>query len=248
MRREVDAVFFRSILHKKITTIMHKNQGNKALRLEMVEVNQSRFAAEILSGNASINLTQMAKPFGKRVRDWLRIDEARRYMDAIAVAQKCASADLVEVRKGGSPENQGTWCKDYRIALRFAQWLSPEFSVMVDEAILRLLSGKRMGVSRPRLPMPKDRDEVLKAFFAELPQWVTLNDEREVAEFFGVSRHHVHEVLMGRRPGYAVLAALTSHGSENRKQGIRRPNLSPEATARKTRQLALEFANETKEG
>ena len=215
----------------------------------MVEVNQSRFAAEILSGNASINLTQMAQPFGRSFRpgSWLRTEEARRYIDAIAVAQKCATADLVEVRQGGSPENQGTWCKDYRIALRFAQWLSPEFSIMVDEAILRLLSGKRTGVSRPRL-QPKDRDEVLKAFFAELPQWVTLKDEREVAEFFGVSRHHVHEVLMGRRPSYAVLAALTSHGSENRKRGIRRPDLSPEATARKTLQLALEFANETKEG
>lgn len=48
---------------------MNKNQENKALRLEMVEVNQSRFAAEILSGNASINLTQMAKPFGKIPKD-----------------------------------------------------------------------------------------------------------------------------------------------------------------------------------
>ena len=105
-----------------------------------------------------------------------------------------------------------------------------------------------MRPSRPRRLQPKDRDEVLKAFFAELSQWVTLEDEREVAEFFGVSRHHVHEVLTGRRTGYAVLAALTSHGSENRKRGIRRPDLSPEATARKTLQLALEFANETKEG
>lgn len=228
---------------------MKKNKENKALRLEMVEVNQSRFAAEILSGNASINLTQMAKPFGKSAKpdNWLRTDEAKRYIKAISVSQKRETSDLVEIRNGGRPENQGTWCKDYRIALRFAQWLSPEFSIMVDEAILRLLSGKRTGVSRPRL-QPKDRDEVLKSFFAELPQWVTLKDEREVAEFFGVSRHHVHEVLTGRRTGYAVLAALTSHGSENRKRGIRRPDLSPEATARKTLQLALEFANETKEG
>jgi hypothetical protein len=246
----VDAVFFSVRTAQKISTIMNKNQGNKALRLEMVEVNQSRFAAEILSGNASINLTQMAKPFGKSAKpdNWLRTDEAKRYIKAISVSQKRETSDLVEVRNGGRPENQGTWCKDYRIALRFAQWLSPEFSIMVDEAILRLLSGKRTGVSRPRRLQPKDRDEVLKAFFAELPQWVTLNDEREVAEFFGVSRHHVHEVLTGRRTGYAVLAALTEHGSANRKRGIRRPDLSPEATARKTLQLALEFANETKEG
>lgn len=97
-----------------------------------------------------------------------------------------------------------------------------------------------------RLPMPKDRDEVLAAFYAELPKWVTIENEKEVANFFGVNRHHVHEVLMGRRPGYAVLAALTEHGSENRKKGIRRPDLRPEAMAVKTRQLALEFADETK--
>lgn len=214
----------------------------------MVKVNQSRFAAEILSGNASINLTQMAKPFGKSAKpdNWLRTEEAKRYIKAISVSQKCDTADLIEVRYGGKPENQGTWCKDYRIAMRFAQWLSPEFSIKVDEEMLRLLSGKRIVATR--LPMPKDRDEVLGAFYAELPKWVTIENEREVAKFFGVSRHHVHEVLMGRRPGYTVLAALTEHGSQNRKQGIRRADLRPVVVAAKTRQLALEFADETKEG
>ena len=214
----------------------------------MVKVNQSRFAAEILSGNASINLTQMAKPFGKSAKpdNWLRTEEAKRYIKAISVSQKCDTADLIEVRYGGKPEKQGTWCKDYRIAMRFAQWLSPEFSIKVDEEMLRLLSGKRIVATR--LPMPKDRDEVLGAFYAELPKWVTIENEREVAKFFGVSRHHVHEVLMGRRPGYTVLAALTEHGSQNRKQGIRRADLRPVVVAAKTRQLALEFADETKEG
>lgn len=227
---------------------MNKSQKDKAMRLEMVKVNQSRFAAEILSGNASINLTQMAKPFGKSAKpdNWLRTEEAKRYIKAISVSQKCDTADLIEVRYGGKPENQGTWCKDYRIAMRFAQWLSPEFSIKVDEEMLRLLSGKRIVATR--LPMPKDRDEVLGAFYAELPKWVTLENEREVAKFFGVSRHHVHEVLMGRRPGYTVLAALTEHGSQNRKKGIRRADLRPVVMAAKTRQLALEFADETKEG
>ena len=50
--------------------------------------------------------------------------------------QKCNLADLIEVRNGGVPGTNGTWCRDYRIALRFAQWLSPEFSIKVDEAIL----------------------------------------------------------------------------------------------------------------
>lgn len=253
-RREVDAAFFCPHC-SKYNYIMNKNQNGKTMRLEMVKVNQSRFAAEILNGNASINLTQMSQPFGRSFRpgNWLKTEEAQRYIKAIAVATNRATADLVEVRQGGSPENQGTWCKDYRIALRYAQWLSPEFSILVDEEMLRLLSGKGvterypLKPSRQRLPMPKDRDEVLGAFYAELPKWVTLENEREVAKFFGVSRHHVHEVLMGRRTGYTVLAALTEHGSQNRKKGIRRADLRPAVIAAKTRQLALEFADETKE-
>ena len=97
----MDAVFFRPILLKNIHN-MKKNQENKALRLEMVEVNQSRFAAEILSENASINLTQMSQPFGRSFRpgNWLKTEEARRYIDAIAVATNRATADLVEIRQG----------------------------------------------------------------------------------------------------------------------------------------------------
>lgn len=228
---------------------MNKNQNDKAMRLEMVKVNHIRFAAEILSGNARINLTQMSQPFGRSFRpgNWLKTEEAQRYIKAISVATNIATADLVEVRQGGSHENQGTWCNDYRIALRFAQWLSPEFSIMVDEAILRLMSGKRPANLRNRLPMPKDRNEALGAFFAELWKWVTIEDEKEVAQLLGVSRHHVHEVLMGRRPGYAVLSALTEHGSRNRRVGVMRVDLHPSVLAAKTLQLALDFSDETDE-
>ena len=122
----------------------YKLDSNKGMRLEMVEIDHNRFAAEIFRGNARINMTQMAKPFGesKKPTKWLRTDEAQAYIKAISVVQKCPTADLVEVRQGGHPEMQGTWCNDRRIALRFAQWLSPEFSVMVDEVIMRLMLGE----------------------------------------------------------------------------------------------------------
>ncbi len=124
---------------------MKKNLNEKAVRLELVKVNQSRFSAEVLSGNARVNLTQMAQPFGKSCKPtfWLRTEEAQRYLQAIARLQKCNLADLIEVRNGGVPGTNGTWCRDYRIALRFAQWLSPEFSIKVDEAILGLLTASR---------------------------------------------------------------------------------------------------------
>ena len=111
------------------------------MRLEVVKVDHVRFAAEILRGNARVNLTQMAKPFGKRVGDWLRTNEAQEYLEAVALQQKCVTADLVEVRQGGTPELQGTWCNDRRIALRFAQWLNVNFAVAVDGILARVMYG-----------------------------------------------------------------------------------------------------------
>lgn len=125
---------------------MKKQNLNGGGSLELVKVNGWRFAAEVLEGNARISLTQMSQPFGRSCRpgNWLKTDEAQRYLHAISVATKIATADLLEVRQGGDPLEQGTWCRDYRIALRFAQWLSPEFSIKVDEAILNLLTGRRV--------------------------------------------------------------------------------------------------------
>ena len=209
---------------------MTNNNSSKAMRLEMVKVDQSRFAVEIISGNARINLTQMAKPFGesKKPVKWLRTDEAKEYLRAVAEVQKCPTADLVEVRKGGMPETQGTWCLDRRIALRFAQWLSPEFSLAVDDVLMRMMLGETVvanrssGRKKREYVYPKDRSEELANFYAELGRWVTHDDESEVARFFEVSLKHVHEVLCGRRSGFAVLSALVSHGMENRKNGVRR--------------------------
>ena len=247
---------------------MKKQNFEEARSLELVKVNGSRFAAEVLNGNARINLTQMSKPFGRSCRpgDWLRTDEAKRYLNAIAVGQKCPTADLLEVRQGGDPLEQGTWCRDYRIALRFAQWLSPEFSIKVDEAILGLLTASR-GQARPApngptgtgcdrgatgasapgglllrgRVYPKDRSAALGAFYAELRKWVLKEDEAAVAELAGVSPGHVAEVLAGRKPGYGVLCLLVEYATENRAAGRQRVVRSAARRAEQVEELRLDF-------
>ena len=247
---------------------MKKNLNEKAVRLELVKVNQSRFSAEVLSGNARVNLTQMAQPFGKSCKPtfWLRTEEAQRYLQAIARLQKCNLADLIEVRNGGVPGTNGTWCRDYRIALRFAQWLSPEFSIKVDEAILGLLTASR-GQARPApngptgagcdrgatgasapgglllrgRVYPKDRSAELGAFYAELRKWVLKEDEAAVAELAGVSPGHVREVLAGRKPGYGVLCLLVEYATENRAAGRQRVVRSAARRAEQVEELRLDF-------
>lgn len=209
-----------------IQVFNYGENGNAPIRVQVIN-EQAWFVAKDVCNNLGIEYHRDALT---------RLDNDERgsvLLDTLGGRQKVAAVNesglyslVFQSRKSG--------------AKKFRKWVTMEVLPSI-----RKTGSYSVKPSRKRLPMPKDRDEVLGAFFAELPKWVTIEDEREVAGFFGVSRHHVHEVLMGRRPGYAVLAALTEHGSQNRKQGIRRADLRPEAMAAKTRQLALEFADET---
>ena len=215
----------------KVEAVLVFNYGenqNAPIRVQVIN-GETWFVAKDVCDNLGIN----------KYRDaFSRLDDDERVsvlVDTIGGPQKVVAVNesglyslVFQSRKPG--------------AKKFRKWVTMEVLPSI-----RKTGSYSVKSIRKRLPMPKDRDEVLGAFYAELPKWVTIENEREVAQFFGVSRHHVHEVLMGRKPGYTVLAALTEHGSQNRKKGIRRADLRPVVMAAKTRQLALEFADETKE-
>jgi phage antirepressor YoqD-like protein len=85
-----------------------------------------------------VNATEMAKAFDKTTKDWLRTKSAEEFITSLsAVRQICPSA-LVQVVKGGKGE-QGTWMHE-DVALEFARWLSPAFSIWCNDHIKELLT------------------------------------------------------------------------------------------------------------
>lgn len=93
-------------------------------------------------GNKMINATQMAKPFGKLVGNFLKSQHAKNY---IVLLEKRYSKwnngkkrEVLRVVQGGSPHLQGTWM-DEKLALKFASWLAPEFELWVYDRIHELL-------------------------------------------------------------------------------------------------------------
>ena len=103
-------------------------------------------------GNCMVNLTMMAKPFGpgKKPANWLRLDTTKEYLEVAKrlvfsqVSDVRTAPELIIVRNGGADNEHGTWCTDYRIAMRFAQWLSSEFAWKVDELLVRIANGERI--------------------------------------------------------------------------------------------------------
>lgn len=132
---------------------------NKNL-IELVQVDGKELAIERQSENCWVNLTEMAKQFGKQPIHWLRLKETQEYLNVLAeeLLERTANSqftsdqtanlqftsdNLIIVRKGNTSKyEQGTWCTDYRIAMRFAQWLDARFSVKVDTLLVRIANGE----------------------------------------------------------------------------------------------------------
>lgn len=84
-----------------------------------------------------VNATEMAKPFGKLVGDWLRLKATTEFTEALSADMHIPISALIQVVKGGNSE-QGTWLHE-DVALEFARWLSPSFAIWCNKRIKELL-------------------------------------------------------------------------------------------------------------
>lgn len=100
--------------------------------------NTISFAKRDDNGEVMVNAKDMARPFNKLPKDWLKTEQAQRMINAISVRKNILTADLVKVVQGGEPKKQGTWFHE-DVALVFAQWLSPEFYVWCNDKTKELL-------------------------------------------------------------------------------------------------------------
>lgn len=99
--------------------------------------------------NCMVNMTEMAKGFGKRPIDWLKLESTKALIESIKGLEMSQSEEkhfgnaLLITRKGGEPGYAGTWCTDMRIAYRFGDWLSPAYGNALFDALLQLTGEKK---------------------------------------------------------------------------------------------------------
>lgn len=92
-----------------------------------------------IGGTLMVNATEMAKPFGKTTKDWLRTKQSKEYISSLSTVRQISLTELVIVNQGNfSSKEQGTWMHE-DVALEFARWLSPAFAIWCNDRIKELL-------------------------------------------------------------------------------------------------------------
>lgn len=73
------------------------------------------------------------------IGQWTRTDSAQAYLDAVSKVIGKPRDGILITRRGGSDDKR-TWGHTY-VAVEIARWIDPYFSVMVNDIVLRVMSG-----------------------------------------------------------------------------------------------------------
>lgn len=107
--------------------------GKTALQVYSYEGSNITFSQ---GENVMVNANEMAKPFGKKTKDFLKSQSTKEFLAILSEGRKIPSTELVQVTHGN---NGGTWMHE-DVALEFARWLSPKFAIWCNDRIKELLT------------------------------------------------------------------------------------------------------------
>lgn len=116
-----------------------KGSGTKETSLVKVfEYADTPVNFRMKDGIVMVNATAMARHFGKRPVDYLRLPSTAELLEAIVRKSHICENQLVMTAKGSPEHGGGTWMHE-DIAIDFAQWLSVDFRLWVNDRIKELL-------------------------------------------------------------------------------------------------------------
>lgn len=173
------------------------------------------FATE---SGVTVNATQMAKPFGKSAKDWLKTQTAKEFIATFSEVKKILSTDLVRVVYG---DNGGTWMHE-DVALEFARWLSPKFAIWCNDRIKELLTSTQQPIKAEVLPPPIE-NQVVTHSLVEYIKGKAVTTSRKLAQALGRKHDSILETIKSNRHQRAfkhgnfttrAYSSGTSHGYE----------------------------------
>ena len=116
--------------------------GDNAL-VKVFEYGNTPVNFRMEDGVVMVNATAMARHFGKRPVDYLRLPSTVELLGAIVRKSHICEQKLAMTAKGSPEYGGGTWMHE-DVAIDFAQWLSVDFRLWVNDRIRELL---RYGMS-----------------------------------------------------------------------------------------------------
>jgi len=157
---------------------------------QIFNYNGNNITFQIGNGDVMVNATEMAKPFGKRASEYLRLPSTKQLIDAIVGKSHFEESQLVTTIRGGL--NPSTFLHE-DIALDFAQWLSVDFKLWCNDRIKELLKHGLTATHNTIEDLLNNPDTLIKTL-------EVLKSERAEKERLQIQNQKQHEALQLSAP------------------------------------------------
>ncbi len=104
---------------------------------------------EIEQETQMVNITKIAKVFGKNVNDWSKTAQTQSFFNAFR--KKYGETNIIVSKIGGNSQNQGTWVHR-KVAIKFAGWISSDFEVWCIDMLDKLFQTGAVSLKSVKLP------------------------------------------------------------------------------------------------
>lgn len=134
--------------------------------------NEIHFCINGNDNDVMINATEMAKTFGKRTKDYLRLKQTKDFIEVLKQTQMCVQ--IIDDRG----RNGIYFCRV--LALKFAAWMDSEFEVWVYSRIDEITFGeyKKHWEAHARQQEAKEKMKILKE------KMLTSPDQETIIKYF----------------------------------------------------------------
>ena len=104
------------------------------MSIKIFQYQHNNVTFQLDNGDVMVNLTEMAKPFGKLPADFLRLDQTQQFINALEESLIMGNP-IIKTETG---RYGGTWSHQ-KLALKFAGWLDARFELWIYDRIEELL-------------------------------------------------------------------------------------------------------------
>ena len=168
--------------HKQLNKIKYKDVSEEVSKNIQTLKLKDNYQLNYREDDGFINITNLCKAGGKLFADWSRLKKTDSFKQILSSTMGIPIVDILKHELGGNGERH-TWAHP-QIAINIAQWISPEFDVLVSKWVYEImLTGKvdiRNNKTTQELDIMNKENKLLKNRIKLLESKVLQKQPREI--------------------------------------------------------------------
>jgi hypothetical protein len=145
-----------NIDNKQLNKIKYKDVPEDIVKRDINSLKlKDNYQLEYRDEDGYIDITNLCKAGGKKFNDWNRLDKTKNYLNVLSIETGIPVSILFTVGSG-SKNITHTWSHP-QIAINIAQWISPEFDVLVSKWVYEIMLTGKVDISNQKTTLELDQ-------------------------------------------------------------------------------------------